>query len=196
MHAGNGTNSGSTYVFDAAAAAEETEFLWRNGTADDLMGSAVAIDGTTALIGAPRDDGTGVTTGAAYIYFPAIQAGNISRNGSGINALRLTGASAPVLGGQWASDLDCSGHTPALAILELYSGASRGLVLRGGEVLVDLSSPFLTRVLSAHNGGNVQFSLPVPNDPALCGLAASAQGIVLGAPGYELSNALDLTVGL
>ena len=39
-----------------------------DGAVDDYFGTYVAIDGDTAIIGAPRDDNTGAESGAAYIF--------------------------------------------------------------------------------------------------------------------------------
>ena len=66
----------------------------------------------------------------------------------------------------------------------------------GGELLIDLASPSLLSIAQAHTGGVVQFSLTVPSNPSLCGMTASVQGVALGAPSYELSNALDIVLGL
>ena len=61
--------------------------------------------------------------------------------------------------------------------------------------MIDLSSAFATGAVLVHAGGVEQFSIAVPNDLAFCGFSVSSQGVVMGSPGYELSNALDLVVG-
>ena len=63
-------NSGAAYVF------ERTGTLWleqqklgaSDGAWDDVFGSSVALEGTTALIGAQGDDDNGSSAGAAYAF--------------------------------------------------------------------------------------------------------------------------------
>jgi hypothetical protein len=61
---------GSAYVFrhDGAAWVEEAKLVDPNGATLDLFGDAVTIDGTTALVGAPNDQGPGVGAGAAHVF--------------------------------------------------------------------------------------------------------------------------------
>ena len=66
----------------------------------------------------------------------------------------------------------------------------------GGELLVNVTGTLLASATTVHFGNAVPFSFGIPDDPSLCGLEAFSQGVVRGAPGYELSNALDPTVGL
>jgi hypothetical protein len=102
----------------------------------------------------------------------------------------------PVLGNNFITDLDCTGHSPSIGVLKFYVGASSGFILPGGELLIDLFSPQLLSIPQAHTCGVIQYSLAVPSNPSLCGMTASIQGVVLGAPSYELSNALDIVIGL
>ncbi|MAB79648.1 MAG: hypothetical protein CMJ89_09895 [Planctomycetes bacterium] len=52
-------------------------------------------------------------------------------------------------------------------------------------------------VLGGSHAGNVlSFNLPLPSNVSLCGRMGYAQGLILGgAPGPQLTNALDLVVG-
>lgn len=59
-----------------------------------------------------------------------------------------------------------------------------------------VSGTRLFRMVQPHAGSTVVFSMPVPRDLALCGWSVSSQGVSLGAPGSQLSNALDLVLGL
>ncbi len=194
----NGSLSGSAYFFDASNGVQTAKLLPSDGASNDRFGFSVAISGLTAIVGAQYDDDNGIASGAAYLFETAIQFQStaIERNGSGHNASILSSATGPTLGLNFVTDFDCSGHGPSIAILEIYAAASNGLFLTGGELLVDLASPLLISVSQAHTGGVIQYSLAVPSDPSLCGLTASIQGIVFGAPHYELSNALDIVVGI
>ena len=191
-----GSDSGSAYLFDTATGQQVAKLAASDGAAGDLLGIRVALSGSQALLGAPGGDDQGTDSGVAYVYdaLPVLAATSV-RNGGGSNALILTGVSDPVLGTTWDTDLDTSGHGASIAALEVRSLPFSGLFLAGGELLVDVTSPQITSANQLHSGNVVRFSIPVPDDLFLCGLTASAQGLVLGAPGFELSNALDLIVG-
>jgi len=51
-----------------ASVPEETALMVTEGAADDLFGLAVAIDGTTTLVGGVGADGNAVDCGAAYVF--------------------------------------------------------------------------------------------------------------------------------
>jgi len=64
-------NMGSAYVFvrDASRAwSQQAELLASDGAANDAFGSAVAIDGDTAVIGAIFNHGLTFDTGSAYVF--------------------------------------------------------------------------------------------------------------------------------
>lgn len=61
-------NSGSAYLFDLSSQTELFKLLPNNGAYADMFGTSVAIDGSTALIGAPYNDDLGVSCGAAYAF--------------------------------------------------------------------------------------------------------------------------------
>ena len=67
----NGSLSGSAYIFEQqqdGSWLETAKLLASDGASDDLFGDSVAISGTTALIGAYRDDDDGTDSGSAYIF--------------------------------------------------------------------------------------------------------------------------------
>ena len=47
---------------------ELAKLLSSDGAYDDRFGSSVAISGTTALVGADRDDDNGTPSGSGYIF--------------------------------------------------------------------------------------------------------------------------------
>ena len=69
----NGEHSGSAYVFtepvggwtDATQTAKLTAF---DGAANDQFGTSVAIDGDMVVVGAPLDDGVGLSSGSVYTF--------------------------------------------------------------------------------------------------------------------------------
>ena len=193
-----GIDSGSAYFFDIHTLIELAKVTARDGNKFDNFGNAVGLSDSVAIVGAVNTDENGLNSGSAYLFdgsSPAVPAATVSRNGSGVNASLLTSITDPVLGQDWETDVDTAGHAPAFAALEVFGSGLNGTFLSGGELLVDLSSPFLLGVIQFHFGGIERFSITLPPDASLFGLGASTQAAVFGAPGYELSNALDLVVG-
>ena len=66
----NGTDSGSAYVFvfNGTSWSEEAKLLPSDGVAGDFFGTTVSLSGNRALVGAPFKAGTGMHSGAAYIF--------------------------------------------------------------------------------------------------------------------------------
>ena len=63
-------DSGAAYVFERIGTTwtEEAKLNASDGAKDDFYGESVFIDGTTAIIGAPRNDDAGANSGSAYVY--------------------------------------------------------------------------------------------------------------------------------
>ncbi len=63
-------NSGSAYVFTRSAGlwTQENKLIVEDGAAGDTFGNSVAISSDTAIIGAHFEDGSGVNSGAAYVF--------------------------------------------------------------------------------------------------------------------------------
>ncbi len=64
----NGTFSGSAYLFDATTGQQLAKLLSSDGAAEDTFGYAVAISGSTAIVGTDWDDDNGTNSGSAYIF--------------------------------------------------------------------------------------------------------------------------------
>lgn len=118
------------------------------------------------------------------------------RNGWNSNPRNFSSLNAPVLGTTWRSTLDCAGHSPGLAVLVAAGRASVDTPLDFGQLLVDLAGPVYATLVQVHAGGAVTFDQPVPSATSLCGTPVFFQGACSGAPGWQLSNALDLILGL
>ena len=123
------------------------------------------------------------------------EAGSAYRNGSGTNPFVLVTPGAPFIGSLWACELDCAGHAPALASVAGYALPSTGPRLPYGELLLDLASTRYFYLSAQHAGDRTRFSFVVPPDARLCGLRFTVQGLCEGAPGKQLSNALNLRIG-
>ncbi|MCK4873528.1 MAG: FG-GAP repeat protein [Phycisphaerales bacterium] len=64
----NGSASGSAYLFDSTTGQQIAKLLPSDGAAGDGFGVSVAINGTTAIVGAFVDDGNGPGSGSAYLF--------------------------------------------------------------------------------------------------------------------------------
>jgi hypothetical protein len=66
----DGESSGAAYVFARSAGVwtEQQKLTASDAEAGDWFGSAVAVDGDTAIIGAERDDDNGNNSGSAYVF--------------------------------------------------------------------------------------------------------------------------------
>ena len=63
-----GMNAGSVYVFDAMTGTYVRKLSAFDGASEDRFGSSVAIDQGMVVIGSPRDDDSGLSSGSAYVY--------------------------------------------------------------------------------------------------------------------------------
>ncbi|WP_432798977.1 FG-GAP repeat protein [Poriferisphaera sp. WC338] len=64
----NGTDSGSVYLFNTSNNKQVAKLTASDAAADDKFGVSVAINGNTAIIGAPSKDDLGLNSGAAYLF--------------------------------------------------------------------------------------------------------------------------------
>ena len=81
---------------------------------DDYFGTSVALDGDTAVIGAPGDDGNGIDSGSAYVFVKPNTGWN---NSTGINAINQTtklNASTGAAGDGFAVSVAVDGDTVAV----------------------------------------------------------------------------------
>ncbi|MAB79506.1 MAG: hypothetical protein CMJ89_09160 [Planctomycetes bacterium] len=115
------------------------------------------------------------------------------RNGSGINPETFSSWSLPNLGGTWVSGVDCSQHAAGAAALLVYRSALSGFQTPVGELFV-AGAPVFSMV-KFHNSLPTYFTAAVPANLAFLGHEASAQALCTGAPGIQLTNALDITLG-
>ena len=186
---------GAAYVFvHGGQGWVERHKLTRAQTND--FGRAVGLAGQFLMIGAPRHSpcAAPVCEGAgAALVFRINTASTVSRN-AGVNPASFT-ASLPSLGSTWTAsssvDLTTTGHTHAEIVG--YSTPVNA-TLDGGQVMLG-GGPVLF-MLPAMAGPSASWSVEIPNDCALVGLAAHAQALHLGGrTPFALSNAQDLILG-
>jgi len=63
-----GANAGAAYLFDTSTGQQISKLSASDAEGDDWFGWSVAISGTTAIIGALREDSEGSNSGAAYVF--------------------------------------------------------------------------------------------------------------------------------
>ena len=63
-----GVDSGSAYLFDVTTGDELLKLTASDAGLDEHFGSTVAISGSVAIVGKPRDDDGGRVSGAAYVF--------------------------------------------------------------------------------------------------------------------------------
>jgi outer membrane protein assembly factor BamB len=64
----HGSASGSAYLFDAASGQQLIKLTASDAAEGDQFGSAVALHGNLAVVGAYRKDNSGLDSGAAYVF--------------------------------------------------------------------------------------------------------------------------------
>ncbi len=64
----NGSASGSAYLFDTITGKQIAKLLPEDGDLLDFFGASVAINGTTAVVGAVWDEDNGLQSGSAYLF--------------------------------------------------------------------------------------------------------------------------------
>ena len=67
---GAAENAGAAYIyaFNSPHWQQEVKLTAADAAKGDAFGNVVSIDGTTAVVGAPKDDDTGSNSGAAYLF--------------------------------------------------------------------------------------------------------------------------------
>ena len=116
--------------------------------------------------------------------------------GQQLNTLCLSSLARPRIGKSWTGMVDASNHEGAAFVV--LTGTERrldpGIVLRHGELLIDLESNLLLSAQIVSSGEVDVLDFPIPNDPMLIGTTTYVQATILGG-GIELCNALELVVG-
>ena len=63
-----GGASGAAYVFSATSGQQLQKLVPNDGASQDWFGFAVAVSGSLAVVGSPRDDDNGSISGSAYVF--------------------------------------------------------------------------------------------------------------------------------
>jgi len=169
--------------------------------------------GTRIVVPIPPDAGPGavhvhVGTNAPFTLsngFPfdpagasALPATATPYNGSGLNPLCMQSQAPPVLGSPWGVVIDALGHPggAGLSGVLCYAGSSQGIVLAGGELLVELTSPFYGSSLLVSTGVSDLHPIPIPAGVAFLGRMGTCQGLTFrDGTGVRFCNAENVTLG-
>ena len=159
-----GNNSGAAYLFnvsDGGWAQIGNTIVGNNTDGDDNFGYSVAISETLAIVGAPRADGSGNYSGAAYLF-------NVSDGGWAQIGNKIVGDDT--VGGDWF------GNSVAISGTKAIVGAYKADADAGAAYLFDVS-----------NGGWVQKGNTIVGDDTVGGdwfgrsVAMSGTKAIVGA---------------
>ncbi len=111
----------------------------------------------------------------------------------------LESATDPIIGADWRIAVDTSPIDEASNVFLLAHARplSQGLLYRGSELLVDLTSTRLFGgFLPADASGTTTILVPIVPDLQVIGVQGTAQAAVTGPEGaFKLTNAIDVVVG-
>jgi hypothetical protein len=181
----NGSESGSAYLFDTTTGVEIAKLLPSDGAVEDQFGIMVAIDGTTAVIGAFHHDDNGPNSGSAYLFdtLNAIQIAKLlPSNGLAADrfgrSVAISGSTAIVGANKYdgsGADTGCAylfNTTTGTQIAELISSDSaaedrfgRAVAISGANAIV---GAYQDDDNGADSGSAYLFDIPSPLNAAYC----------------------------
>ncbi|MEN0110373.1 MAG: FG-GAP repeat protein, partial [Planctomycetota bacterium] len=156
----NGNASGSAYLFDVATGQQTVKLTPDDGDREARFGYRVAIDGGVALVGAPRDDGNGINSGAAYLFDVA----------TGRQTAKLTAAD-PVAQDHFGSSVAIDG---GVAIVGAPYDGDNGFASGAAYLFDAATGQQLAKLLPSDGSSLDRFGLTVAIDGGLA--LVSAQG--------------------
>lgn len=186
----HGRNAGGANRWDQIADLSGTD-------EEDYFGYfAATFDAGRVMSGTTSDELAEGGPGVAYIFDLDVLARASWRNG-GANPDSYS-ASPALLGERFVGQVDLATTGHASALLFGFDTATE-ITLAGGQVLLasDLGGAGELLRQGIQQGPLATFTIPVPNDAALCGLSVATQAAHLGGvQPLALSNAQDLTLGV
>lgn len=167
-----GPDSGSAYVFDTTTGSELFKLTASDATSLAFFGASVAIDGTTATIGAPHDTGVAYQSGSAYIFDTS----------SGQQLLKLV-ASDAAQGDEFGLSVAISGNTAVVgAPFDDDAGPDSGSAYvfnaDTGEQLFKLSAS------DAAAGDEFGHSVAISGTTAVVGAPFQSNGVFASGAAY------------
>ena len=174
-----GSEAGAAYVFTRSGSSwsEEAKLVAADPAPEDNFGECLALDGDTAIIGAPFDDDAGINSGSAYVFV---------RSGGGWNQqAKLTAGDAAALD-QFGTSVSIDGDTVLVGSIQAdiapwsNCGAAYVFVRSGGSWTQQ-------EKLYARDGVHDDFfgtSVCVQGDRALIGMIGDDDGALLQGSAY------------
>ncbi|MCA8941245.1 MAG: hypothetical protein KDB80_01690 [Planctomycetes bacterium] len=146
------------------------------------------------------DDGTGDEDVLVQNVLPDGSLGGVAtatvRNGGGVNPTAFTSVTPPAIGTSWTTEIAHAPSDVATAMI-LHARPDVGTIVLGfGEVLVDLTGPSLIGQATFAAPSPDPYSVAIPPNLGLVGLAFSAQGLIASPGAFQLTNAIDIVIGL
>lgn len=150
-----GSSSGSAYLFDTTTGAQLFKLTAGDAAGGDSFGYAVAISGTTAIVGAYNDDDAGNSSGSAYLFDTT------------------TGNQIAKLTADDATENDWFGHSVAIAgDIAIVGAYYQGGTGSGAAYLFDVSTgEQIAKILASDGAANDYFGygVGISEDFALVG---------------------------
>jgi hypothetical protein len=158
--------------------------------ANAFFGLDLELEGDSLLVGAPGTY-TGAEAGEVYELDLARLARASWRSDAAERSLDVHRAlTRPLLGAAYLAEVDLRATGHAFAVLSVYLERAE-ISLPRGQVRLGRG-----RIASFRLPGPVaHFALPLPADPALCGLELVTQAAGVGVAPFTLTNAQDLVLG-
>ncbi|MEA1053375.1 FG-GAP repeat protein, partial [Lamprobacter modestohalophilus] len=164
--ADSGFSSGSAYIFVRSGTTwtQQSKLLPEDPGRDDLFGTAVTLDGDTALIGSSLDDDTGSDdSGSAYVFV---------RSGSTWTQQAKLTASDAAERAEFGSSVALSGDTALIGDHRYLSGAAYVFVRSGTTWIQQAKLTSISGSIYERFGSSVALS----GDTALIGAHGSGSG--------------------
>jgi len=191
----DGSWSGSAYLFDAATGQQLAKI--RAGDADegDSFGTSVALGRTKLIIGAPRDNDSGRSSGSAYTFdvgagewMAWLDLGGAIRGSAGVPM--LTGSGTPVVGCPLGLSLSNAMADTSAFLVMGFEDISKPF--KGGTLVP--SPDLLVEGLTTDGDGGIDMT-GVLSDDLAAGTALYFQAWILdpaGPSGFSASNGLSI----
>ena len=202
----NGDDSGSAYLFTKpdtgwTTTTETAKIVARDGADDDRFGWSVAVDGSTAVVGAYQDDEGGDDSGSAHILaIPAWT--DIADSDAMTTSYTVTGLTNDVEYTFQIRAVNTTGHSPASARasatpVQLKPDQPTGLTATRGntEVTLGWHAPEVSAIKPVDEYqlwqlavGKLSVSDGAANDEVGFAVAVDGDTVVVGAPGDDGSK--------
>lgn len=172
---GNATNVGAVHFFlyDATSSTWVADGSFKGATAGDELGSAVALSGTTAVVGAPNeDDGTTSDAGGVHVYVRG--ASSWSQQGSTLHG-------DPAANGHFGRAVAISGDVAVVGAPDASTGFAYVFQRTAGTWSLD--GPKLAPILIAALPELARFGVAVAIDGTHVAIGAPLQDTAVGDSG-------------